>query len=650
MARRTLKLSAHLPLQPCCSLFVLLLSAGALAQPSTSQSSTPVILDPVVVTATVSPTTVSETLTGVTVITRAEIEASRARSVTELLRQIPGLHIDQPGGRGSVSSVYVRGGDPNFTAVLIDGVKVNDPTNSRGGSFDFATLDVDSIERIEVVRGPLSSVYGSDAVSGVINILTERDAHKSEKDIEVTGGESSYGRIFMRARGRQGSLDYGVSVSNTDNGMPVEGSAFRGKALNVNVGHALSDTMEMRSTLRYAASHLESFPDDSGGPEFAVLRTVDKRDADELVFGFDFLHEVSDRWNYNLRLGLYDRFEDISSPGVAPGIRDPIGIPPNISDNRYRRASLNVRNTISLNRRLRLGVGAELESESGDSEGNLLIGAMTVPTSFELQRNNWATFVEAEYAFIFGLVLRAGVRFDEPEDFGSELSPSAGVSYTLPSNRTTLRASWGEGFKLPSFFALGNPIVGNRALLPEVSHSRELGLRTVLRDTRVTVDMALFSSEVRNAVDLDEGPPPVLVNRSKISARGLEASVRATASDNMDVSAQLSHVKTDIADTDEELRNRPEWRGGIGVLWQPRSSVQVQLDILYVGEILDSSIPTGDRRLGSYTRVNLATTWQPNRTWGYFVIADNLLDAAYEEAIGFPAAGRRLRIGARASF
>ena len=94
-----------------------------------------------------------------TVITRAEIETSRARSVTELLRQVPGLHIDQPGGRGGVSSLYVRGGDPNFTVVLIDGVKVNDTTNSRGGSFDFATLDVDSIERIEVVRGPLSSVY-----------------------------------------------------------------------------------------------------------------------------------------------------------------------------------------------------------------------------------------------------------------------------------------------------------------------------------------------------------------------------------------------------------------------------------------------------------------------------------------------------------
>ena len=120
----------------------------------------------------------------------------------------------------------------------------------------------------------------------------------------------------------------------------------------------------------------------------------------------------------------------------------------------------------------------------------------------------------------------------------------------------------------------------------------------------------------------------MLVNRSKISARGLEAAVRVKASNNMNVSAQLSYVRTDIVDTDEELRNRPEWRGGMGVLWQPRSSVDVQLDILYVGEIPDSSIPTGDRRLDSYTRVNVATTWQRSRTWGYFVAVDNLFDSA----------------------
>ena len=129
-------------------------------------------LEPVVVTATVAPTPLGRTTAPVTVISHEQIAAQQATSVTELLRQVPGVHIDQAGARGGISSVYVRGSDPNFTVVLIDGVKVNDPTNSRGGSFDFSTLSTDNIERIEIVRGPLSAVYGSDALGGVIDIIT----------------------------------------------------------------------------------------------------------------------------------------------------------------------------------------------------------------------------------------------------------------------------------------------------------------------------------------------------------------------------------------------------------------------------------------------------------------------------------------------
>jgi vitamin B12 transporter len=149
--------------------------------------SAPFELEPMVVTGTVSPTPLSRTTASVTVLSQEQIAAQQAGSVIELLRQVPGLHIDQAGARGSVSSVYLRGGDPNFTVVLIDGIKVNDPTNSRGGAFDFSTLNTDAIERIEIVRGPLSAVYGSDAMSGVINIITRRGGPERGSDVEVAG-------------------------------------------------------------------------------------------------------------------------------------------------------------------------------------------------------------------------------------------------------------------------------------------------------------------------------------------------------------------------------------------------------------------------------------------------------------------------------
>ncbi len=160
-------------------------------------------------------------------IQRAGIEARQADNVTDLLRQVPGLHIDQPGARGGVSSVYLRGSDPSLTMVLIDGIRVNDLTNNRGGSFDFSTLNTDHIERIEIVPGPLSAVYGSDALSGVINIITRRGHAESSRQIELVGGRFDYIRTRLQAQGQVGDLDYALSTVYLDNGEPIEGSDFR---------------------------------------------------------------------------------------------------------------------------------------------------------------------------------------------------------------------------------------------------------------------------------------------------------------------------------------------------------------------------------------------------------------------------------------
>lgn len=622
--------------------------AGAEEQPSESDSA--VILEPVVVTATIIPVNLSREPASVTVISREQIEATQASSVTELLRQVPGVHIDQPGGRGHVSSVYVRGGDPNFTLVLLDGIKINDPTNSRGGSFDFATLDTDNIERIEIVRGPVSVVHGADAVSGVINIITRRGGRQSAEDVEFALGGFGYSRVLLRAKGAYGESDYALSVSSTDNGDPVPGSAFRGKAFNANVSHVISNVMEVRSTVYVADSHLESFPEDSGGPEFAVLREVDERDSDEFALGVNYQHVPSDRWSYDIALRFFDRRGDIKSPGVAPGLRDPFGIPPNTSDGRYRHTSLSMRNRLMISERFQLAFGAELETEKGESDGALIIGGVPMPTGFDQRRDSNAAFIEARHRFSTRVSLQAGVRVDRPEDFSSETSARIGIAYTLPSSKKTLYANWGEGFKLPSFFALGNPIVGNPNLKPETSRSTEFGLRIPMGGNGASADISLFSSVIDDAVDFDEGPPPILVNRSEITARGLEAGITIKPSVQTDLSAQVSYVDTNIVGTKEDLRNRPEWRASSALRWRARTFLDLQFSLLYVGEVPDSSIPTGDRVLDDYIRADLVALWRAGDKWRYMFAIDNLFDADYEEAVGFPAPGIRLRFGARASF
>lgn len=612
------------------------------------RAQTVTVAEPVVVTASRIPA--AATAGSVTVISREQIDRQRPVSTIEILRQVPGLHIDQPGGRGGVSSVFMRGSDPNFTLVLIDGVRVNDPTNSRGGSFDFTTLDPGSIERIEVVRGPFSAVYGSDAIGGVINIITRGGAPEATATAQVGGGRFEYRRGWAELRGPVAAGDFALNVAYVDNGEPVEGSEFTGKSANGNLTLALSDLTMLRLTSRLADNLAKSFPDDSGGPSFAVLRGLDKRDSRELTVGVALSHQPRDGPEYVIDASYYDRVEDFVSPGIAPGVRDPVGIVPNSSDDRFRRETISAHGVFSLAERVDLSLGAEAIFEQGSSDSELVIGGVVVPGEFDLARQVYAPFAEARVWFPVGLTLEGGLRIDFPRGFDTEPSPRLGARQTFDATGTTLRASWGEGFKLPSFFALGHPIVGNADLVPETSESVEVGVEQRLWNGRADLRAVFFHNRFFDLVDFDEGPPPRLVNRSEVTAEGVELGFDVRPMEVLALGGHLTYTSTDIEGTTEELRNRPEWRAGGSALWRPRPDVTVALDALYVGEVLDSSIPTGDRILDPYLRFDVAVTWAVLTGVEVSLAIDNLFDADYEEAVGFPAPGIRPRIAVRTTF
>lgn len=604
-------------------------------------------LRPLVVTGTLSPVRRNRSAFNVSVIDRRQIEASRATSVTELLRHSPGVHIDQPGGRGGVSSVYIRGGDPNYTVVLIDGVKVNDPTNTRGGSFDFSTLNVNNIERIEIAPGPLSAVYGSDSMSGVIHIITRKGKGEPSADFEIEGGSFGFIKGLAGIRGASENFDYSISGLYLDNGEPTDGSGLISKSVTANAGWFITPSMEARAVMRFGASDHESFPDDSGGPKFAVIRSLDEREIDEFSLGLNLNHEPTAFWDYGFEFEIFHKTEETRSPGVAPGVRDPFGIPPNVSDNSFHRYAGTFRNRFNFSKQSNLTFGVEGIIEEGENEGSLDFGFFTIPTQFDLHREILAPFVEIQHQFSWGLFLHAGARLDLPDDFKSEWSPRVGGSYTVKKTGTTVRASWGESFKLPSFFALGHSLVGNPSLTPEEGTSVEAGIVQSILDGNVVFTGTYFRNEFTDAVDFDEGPPPMLVNRSKITAEGFELNLDIRPLPNLSWTGHVTFVDTNIVGTSEELRSRPKWRGGFTLLWDPVPTVHLSLNSITVGEVLDSSIATGDRMLDPYSRLDLAATWEPAPTWSLFGKIDNLLDEDYEEFVGFPAPGISVRVGIR---
>ncbi|NIR27754.1 MAG: TonB-dependent receptor, partial [Gammaproteobacteria bacterium] len=401
---------------------------------------------------------------------------------------------------------------------------------------------------------------------------------------------------------------------------------------------------------RFLDAESETFPDDSGGPSLAVRRDVDQRDTREFSLGLDLSHEITERLGYRLAGTLLARDEDFSSPGVAPGVRDPFGIPPNATDSRFRRAGLELGATVAPARMLRITGGLDFQHEDGESDSVVEVGGIPVPGEFDLSRSVVGTYVEGRIDTPLGLSVNAGVRLDLPEGFDDEVSGRAGIVYRLPGSGITFKASWSQGFKLPSFFALGNPVVGNPDLGPETSESVEVGLRQTFAAERVVLAATYFRSRFFDLVDLDEGPPPALVNRSRVSIEGVELALSGAVTSRVSARGHLTHADADIKGTSEPLRNRPEWRGGLGVTWVPESGFSASLTGLYVGRVPDSSIPTGAVTLDPYVRFDAALSYRPDPSVTLTFAVDNLLDERYEEAVGFPAPGVTPRVGVRAVF
>lgn len=213
-----------------------------------------------------------------------------------------------------------------------------------------------------------------------------------------------------------------------------------------------------------------------------------------------------------------------------------------------------------------------------------------------------------------------------------------------------MRGNWGEGFKLPSFFALGHPVVGNPDLIPEKSQSFDIGLAQNLWKNRISAGVTYFYNEFTNLIDFEEGPPPRLVNRSDVTAQGIEMLLNVRPWEVLRINGHLTYADTDIKGTEEELRNRPEWWGGLSLWWQPLRAIEINLNGTYVGEVPDSSIPTGDVVLDPYARFDLALTWRAHENIKLFLVVENLFDADYEQFVGFPAPGVNPRGGLRVRF
>jgi len=597
-------------------------------------------LENTLVTGVYTPVPAAAATASVTVLDSKTLRALNKRNVADMLKTVPGLLVEQQGGPGGLTAVSIRGGEANFTLVLMDGVPLNDPTNSRGGSFDFANLDPALIERIEIVRGPQSAVYGSDALAGVINIITRRGQGSASQRLRIERGENDFSDTHFNASGELAGWRYALDLAQRDEGEQTPGSSRETDHANIRLDWSPGSGQRISASYRYLDGQSSSFPEQSGGPDFASSDALDESEYTESTYSLGWQMDVSEAWTSGLSASGFERDESYASPGISPYDE----VPPNAADTEFQRQQLQWVNTLNIFDNTRLNIGADYREEDGESVGYLEFGGFVLPTSFTLDRSTTGVFVDAQTEPLSGFLLQGSVRYDSPSDLDSETTIKLGGKYRL-SQMVTVSANWGEGFKLPSFFALGHALVGNPDLKPETAESWDLGAAFTLAEG-LQVEITYFSNEYKNLVTFD---PELFtnVNSAQVKSSGAELQVDWSPSSQFRLQAQSTYIDMDVENESSVLLGRPEWKAGVTGLWSFNESWSTALDYQWTGEQYASSLHTGDpviEQLDDFQQLDWSLRWQAQKWLQLELAVDNLLDEDYQTAVGFRAPGRLVRL------
>jgi vitamin B12 transporter len=619
----------------------ILLACPAGAQSVTEAPPAPSILqlDDVVISGSRLGQTAAEVGTSVSVVTAEDIRSRNLARVEDALATVPGVQIRRNGGPGTQSSVFIRGVSGDRVRVLIDGVAVNDAT-ATGGGFDFSTLDTADIERIEVLRGPQSTLWGSSAIGGVINIITRRAAPgfagsafgEAGSFATARGGAAvGYGAEGgdIRLSATAGRSD-GIS-SAAESGGATEDDGFDTITLGARGGLNLTDAVRLTGALRYvdqtadfdgfdfAAGGLVDAPNTADTEEFlatagAEAALFEGRLVNRLTVGFSSIDRLIRQPND----APFDRFEANGERLFA----------------RYQ-GDLAVTKT----NRIAFGV----ETEETEATGTSFTGATEdgIDSVFGL----WETKP------IDGLTLTFGARRDETEDFGGETTAKLGAAYRV-TEALLLRASAGQGFKAPSLFQriYGNP-VPNPDLRPETSEGFDLGFDLALLEGRASVGATYFNQKIEDEISYEFDPVTFndrYVNLGETAYEGVELTGFIDLTDDLRLTGAYSYTDARDEITGARLGRRPYNAANLGLLWDDGGPFTATVTAIYNGEELDrdGSAQTVD----DWFRVDVAAAYDLTETVEAYGRVENLFDEDYEVIRGYGTPGVSAIVGLRVGF
>lgn len=646
MSRISLSLSA--------ALLAASLPLGAQERPSQER---PFYLDGLIVTASPTPRASGDVARFVTVLQGTDLRERGLTRVVDALRDVPGLSVVQGGSPGAATSVFLRGGESDYVQVLVDGVQVNSP----GGAFDFAGLTLENVERIEVARGPASSLYGSDAMAGVIHVITRTGRGETGGTLALRGGNLGRREAALTLSGGGTGLGWSLGLSHhAGDGVYDLNSGFENNVATGNVRLAPDDRTRAAVSLRMA-DRTYRFPTDGAG----VIS-----DANQFTFGDEVSAAVSASRvvteGLEVRGAVTLARTDGGTDDQPDAAGDTLGYYGFTSLDHIQRTTADVRANLYRGP-LVATVGAEWEEEKQRSFSESLSEWGATPGRSEYRRDN-----RAGYAHLTGASgaasFAAGLRLEDNERFGRSTTWNAEAGWELGSG-LVLRAAGGVAVKEPTFYEnyAQGWVRGNPDLDPERSRSVEVGATQSLPGGIGSIRATAFSQRFEDliqyvAVTAVPGDPN-FQNVASASSRGMEVGVGLHVG-RVRGEADWTWLDTEVLDAGVDEGPDADFVAGGRLLRRPTHQLHVRgavdvaggsasLDVRMVGEREDrdyATWPAVRKTLPRYTTVGLGGAFPVAEGVALTVRGENLLDVRYQEIVGFPAPGRTVVVGARLTF
>jgi vitamin B12 transporter len=550
----------------------------------------------------------------ISVITASEIERKQSKTIAEALQGVPGISISPNGGRGQTTSVFIRGAKSEHTLMLIDGVEQNDPS-STSNAYDFSRLSTDNVERIEVLRGSQSTLYGTDAIGGVINIITKKGDGPAQFTGTAEYGNHNSSFLSGGVSGSTEKLRYSATVSNDQtNGFSafnktrggVETDGNRSTTFSGRLDGSITDAISAYTTLRYNNSRAEfdGFGTDEGNIN----------EAEEISTRIAATANLWDeKWTQELGASYSNIDRDIAS-SFGP------------SSYEGERSKIDWVHTIKPITRHIITGGVETEQDRfiSDFDG-------------KQSNRNHAAFLQDQWNVMDNLYITFGGRFDHNEAFGNKSTYRIAPAYTVDATGTLLKASYGTGFKAPSLFQLYS-FFGNRNLNPETSKGFDAGFEQPLLDGRLRFGSSVFQLDIEDLIDYSFATN-AYVNVGSAKTHGLESFIHYAPMASLSFALTHTYTLAEDETDDSELLRRPRHSFALDSNWNVTDAVRLGASLNYVGVRTDIDETFSETRMGGYPLVNLNADWNAMKNLSLYGRINNLLDRQYENVYGYGTEG-----------